>query len=186
MGRIVLVTGGARSGKSNFAETLVKGLSEEVTYIATAIPFDDEMKERIAKHQSDRPAYWKTLEAYSNLDGQIAAIESSSAVALLDCVTVMAANLMFEKRMDGYEGLSRADRAELEAYVTGAFEALVEEVFKSRLTLVCVTNEIGMGIVPDNAMTRLYRDIAGRVNQYLASKADEVHFVVSGIPMRIK
>lgn len=186
MGRIVLVTGGARSGKSNFAETYVKGLSEKVTYIATAIPFDDEMKERIAKHQSDRPSHWGTLEAYSNLDVQIAAIDGSSDVALLDCVTVMAANLMFEKRMDDYDGLTRAERAELETYVTEAFEALVKEVLKSKLTLVCVTNEIGMGIVPDNAMTRLYRDIAGRVNQYLAAKAEEVHFVVSGIPIRIK
>ena len=184
--KLVLVTGGARSGKSRFAEAYVKATSERVTYIATAIAFDDEMKERIAIHQSDRPHHWQTIEAYQDLENTLDAIQKHSDVILLDCVTVMTANLMFDQRLDHYEDMTREERVNLEKIVMGAFIRFIDGVRQTALTVICVTNELGMGIVPDNPLSRLYRDIAGRVNQYIASQADEVHFVVSGIPMKIK
>lgn len=184
--KLVLVTGGARSGKSRFAETYVKSVSNRVTYIATAIAFDDEMKERIAIHQSDRSENWQTIEAYNHLEDYLGQIQMQSDVILLDCVTVMTANLMFEQRLDHYEDMTREERGTLEKQVMEAFVNFIEAFRQTSLTLVCVTNELGMGIVPDNPLSRLYRDIAGRVNQYIAKESDEVHFVVSGIPMQIK
>ena len=145
-----LVTGGARSGKSVFAENLAGGYGD-VSYIATAIPFDDEMKDRIKKHRLQRPQSWQTLEAFCDFDS-----------------------------------CSIDEINEIEEKIKCEFEKLVCVIKERNVNAVLVTNEVGMGIVPENRLSRIFRDIAGRINQYLAKQADEVYLVTCGIEMKIK
>ena len=170
---LTLITGGARSGKSSFAQTLCDG-AESVTYIATARPEDDEMTERIARHRESRPASWMTVEAPIELPE---AIENSrSRVVLVDCVTVWLSNLLFEWR--GHTGLEVEQRSR---------EAVSRLATASQgRHLLAVSNEVGFGIVPDTPVGRQFRDLQGFVNQQLAHSATTVYLVVSGIPLRIK
>lgn len=186
MAKIVLVTGGARSGKSTFAEDYVGQLSDNVAYIATAVPFDAGMVDRIKKHVASRPAHWRTFEKFANVHEVIGEVARQSPVALLDCITVLVNNIMFENTDVDWDTISHERIDQIESNITQQIEKLVEAINKTELTCVIVTNELGMGIVPENRLARIYRDIAGRVNQYLGKHADEVHFVVSGIPMKIK
>lgn len=186
MAKIVLVTGGARSGKSSFAEAYVGKLSKNVAYIATAVPFDTGMVDRIKKHVASRPAHWQTFEKFVHVHEIIDQVASSCSVALLDCITVMVNNIMFEDIQVDWDTVSHEVIDEIELNVTSQVKKLVEAINQTDLTCVIVTNELGMGIVPENRLARIYRDIAGRVNQYLGKEAHEVHFVVSGIPMKIK
>lgn len=185
MRKIILVTGGARSGKSTFAEEAVKKLGDKVLYIATAIPFDDEMKLRIKKHQEQRPSYWETLEAYKDFDEKLKSKLEEKTVVMLDCITVMITNLMFEKCLD-WDKISVDEIDKLEEYIKTEIGKLLGVIDEAQIPFVLVTNEIGMGIVPEYASTRAFRDIAGRVNQMLAKVADEVYLCVSGIPVKIK
>lgn len=183
MGKGILVTGGARSGKSNYAETLAKELGEKVLYIATSIPFDDEMRLRVEKHRERRPGNWITYEDYRNL--WTVPFHDFDGV-LLDCITVMITNLMFdipEMRSENYENV---DFNTVEAGIMKEIKALIEAVKSSGKTVILVSNEIGFGIVPETKLGREFRDIAGRVNQYIASQCEEVYLTVCGIPMRIK
>lgn len=187
MGKIVLATGGARSGKSRFAETYLENRFEKVAYLATAIAFDDEMKDRIKKHQAQRPDHWQTFEGYRDLDQVIAEISKQAEACLLDCLTILVTNHM----MDAHESVnwdkpSPAAINAVETAILNEVRTLLSEARKQELTLVLVANELGMGLVPEYPMSRAFRDIAGRVNQLVASEADEVYFVVSGIPMCIK
>lgn len=185
MGHLVVVTGGARSGKSSFAEVLAKDYKCDVIYIATSIPFDDEMKIRIKKHIEQRPKDWKTIEAYRDIDEHLAQEKNSSSVFLLDCITIMITNIMLETPIDW----DSASDKEID-YVENEVKIQIEKVLKAAKeidsTFILVTNEIGMGIVPENKLSRIFRDIAGRMNQILAKSADEVYLCVSGIPMKIK
>lgn len=183
MGTMILVTGGARSGKSTFAEQLCKEMKGPTAYIATATAFDEEMKERIRKHQQRRPKEWKTYEVYKDIYKWIPEIQKEHQVALLDCITLLVNNLMFE---DWEEDLSVERINELEQKIQEQIQLLIQAVKKSSITFICVTNEIGMSVVAANALTRAYTDIVGRVNQLLAKNSDSVYFVVSGIPMKIK
>lgn len=185
MGKLVLVTGGARSGKSSFAEEYVKKLGENILYVATSIPFDDEMKLRIKKHREQRPSHWETLEAYKDLDLKLKdKLESKSAV-MLDCITIMVTNIMFEKNID-WDNVRADDIIVIEQAVREEIDKLISAVKEAEVPFVLVTNETGMGIVPDNAISRIFRDTAGRVNQIIARAADEVYLCVSGIPVKIK
>lgn len=185
MSRLVLVTGGARSGKSNFAESMAKEYEEKVLYVATSVPFDDEMKDRIKKHRASRPASWETLEAYKDLNRLLPEAVSGKDCVLLDCITVMITNIMFEKEMD-FDNVDIEKANQLEETVKCEVEKLIEAGKKLDATLIMVTNEVGMGIVPDNAISRVFRDIAGRMNQLLAKNCDEVYVCISGIPLRLK
>ena len=185
MGRLILVTGGARSGKSSFAEEAVKSFGDNVVYIATSIPFDDEMKHRVKKHKEQRPSFWETIEAYKDLNRHLDGRLDSKSAVMLDCITVMATNLMFEKCPD-FERISTDDAIGVEDYVNLQIQILIDTVKSSSVPFVIVTNEIGMGIVPEHKSSRVFRDIAGRANQMLAKAADDVYFCVSGIPMKIK
>lgn len=185
MRRLVLVTGGARSGKSTFAEKLAKDCNCDVVYIATSIPFDDEMKARIKKHVEQRPANWKTVEAYKDLDRHLVQEKKEPVAYLLDCITIMITNLMLESSLD-WDNISNRESDNLEAQIKQEMEKLIEVVNEKDTTFILVTNEIGMGIVPENRLSRLFRDIAGRINQMLAQAADEVYLCVSGIPVKIK
>ena len=185
MGRLVVVTGGARSGKSTFAEKLAKDCNCDVVYIATSIPFDDEMKARIKKHVEQRSANWKTVEAYKDLDKHLAKNNNLPVVYLLDCITIMITNLMLDTSYD-WDKVSQQEIDCVEAYIRQEMEKLLKVVDEKDTTFILVTNEVGMGIVPENKLSRIFRDIAGRVNQMLAQAADEVYLCVAGIPVRIK
>ena len=181
---IIYVTGGARSGKSRFAEKLAEE-SKDKLYIATAILFDDEMKARAEKHKQDRGNSWKTFEGYRDLDKVIIKNRCKDSI-LLDCITTMVTNIMFEDGEKNWESIKTEEIEKLEKRVTAEIEKLLEEGKKFKGNLIIVSNEVGMGLVPEYPLGRHFRDIAGRVNQIIAEKADEVYFLVSGIPMKIK
>jgi len=185
MTELILVTGGARSGKSTFAEQRAKELGENILYVATSKPIDDEMKHRIAKHRAQRPSEWETFEGYKNLDAELAdKVEGKDAV-LLDCITIMVTNLMLDEEFD-WESLTRSRVGQIENTILHQIKRLISLSKMSDTPFILVTNEVGMGVVPPSAMGRDFRDIAGRMNQILAKAADEVYFCVSGIPMRVK
>lgn len=185
-GKISLVTGGARSGKSGYAEKLAKGSTQPVAYIATAISFDEGMEDRIKKHRQSRPKEWITFEGYKDLHTMIPTIAKDHGTVLLDCVTIMVTNLMFENQEMDWDRISREDIDALEESIKKQITNLLGCVRDHDLWMIMVTNEVGMGIVPDTRLSRIFRDIAGRVNQMIAWDADEVYFTVSGIPMKIK
>ncbi|HEY5557862.1 bifunctional adenosylcobinamide kinase/adenosylcobinamide-phosphate guanylyltransferase [Acetobacterium sp.] len=184
MGYLIFVTGGARSGKSTFAEKLAKEELTSVVYIATAIPFDDGMKDRIARHQEQRPALWETIEQYKNFETMKEDPAFKKAeIVLFDCLTVMATNNMLDFPID-YDTCSMDKVAEVEAAIKKEVETLLD-VCKDKM-LILVSNEVGMGLVPAYKLGSYFRDIAGRMNQLVASRADEAYFTVSGIPMKLK
>lgn len=185
MGRVILVTGGARSGKSSFAEQLVAGLGPEIAYIATARAFDAEMEDRIAKHRLQRPAAWQTFEAPTDPSRIVATQSNRCDALLLDCLTVMITNRMLAQGID-WEAPTVAQMNATEADILSEINMLLEAVAAGRADLVAVTNEVGYGIVPISPLSRFFRDCAGRVNQRMAAAAAEVYLVVSGIPVRIK
>lgn len=185
-GKITLVIGGARSGKSTYAENLVKNSFKSVAYIATAIPFDSGLRDRIKKHQESRPKDWTTIEQYDDLYSIMPKLAIDHEVIILDCVTIMITNLMFKELETDWESLDYGEIDKIEEDIRNQFHNLVKSIRDQNLWLICVTNEIGMGIVPDNKLSSIFRDIAGRINQYLAKEADEVILTVSGIPMKIK
>lgn len=184
--RIVLITGGARSGKSSFAEKLASDLSEKVAYIATAIPFDEGMEDRIKKHKDSRPSYWTTYEIYKDIYKYVEQISEKHDVILLDCVTILVTNLMFENHEINWDTVTREKIDEIEMIIKEQINLFIKKLRHTKMKCILVTNEIGMGIVPENRLSRVFRDIAGRINQFIASNADEVYFTVSGIPMKIK
>lgn len=185
MSKLILVTGGARSGKSTFAEDMAKKYGEKILYVATSKAIDDEMKERIEKHRAQRPAHWQTLEAYKDLDRELTDVVRGKDAVLLDCITIMVTNLMLEQSSD-WEGLTRERVQRVESEVKTQIETLIKAAGASGIPFILVTNEVGMGVVPPSAIGRDFRDIAGRMNQILARAADEVYFCVSGIPMKVK
>lgn len=185
MSNIILVTGGARSGKSSFAESLCIKQNNKTAYIATSVAFDDEMKNRVKKHQESRPKEWKTYEIYKDIYSIVEALDKNHDTVIMDCVTLMVNNLMFTHGIEVDEASSE-ELNELENYIREQINKLLEAVKKTNLYFVIVTNEIGMGIVPENKLSRIYGDFVGRVNQLIASYSDEVYFVVSGIPMKVK
>lgn len=185
MNKIILITGGARSGKSNFAESEIRKIDKSTAYIATAIAFDEGMKNRIKKHVEQRPNTWKTYEKPTQVHEIIDTISQENEVAILDCITVLVTNTLFQSDLD-WETVSEEMVDEIEARIQKDIKAMVEAIQKTDLTVYMVTNEIGSGIVPENRLARLFRDIAGRVNQYLGQMSEEVYLVVSGIPMKIK
>jgi len=179
MARIVLVTGGARSGKSSFAEKLAKSLGEQVAYIATAEIWDGEMAERVSLHQKRRPSAWLTFEAPRQAELAIAEAASHAKVILFDCLTVYTSNSLLAQP----EEMAPENRR---GSVLEAVNRLVEAAGEVSGTVIFVTNEVGGGIVPDNALAREFRDVAGIVNQKVAQAADEVYWVVCGLPVEIK
>ncbi|CAG7840880.1 cobinamide kinase [Clostridium novyi B str. ATCC 27606] len=186
MGKIILVTGGARSGKSNYAENIAKDIEGKILYIATSIPFDDEMKHRVKKHKESRPEVWDTYEGYKDLDIVVREKNSLYDGMLLDCVTIMTSNFMFDYIGDKIGEADNITLDKVEKKIITNFEKLLNEVNKGNSTMILVTNELGYGIVPENKLARVYRDIIGRINQYIASRASEVYLVVCGIPMKVK
>lgn len=186
MAQISFVFGGTRSGKSEYAEKICREETESVVYLATAIPFDDGMRSRIKKHQSQRPQHWETLEIYKafhELESVVA--YGKSQTVLLDCVTVMVSNLMFEKH-DSYDDLSQEQVNEVEAEILAEIQKMLAFMETQNKHFVIVSSEVGMGLVAPFKSGNVYRDIVGKANQMIAAEANEVYFVVAGIPMKIK
>ncbi|HEY0292274.1 MAG TPA: bifunctional adenosylcobinamide kinase/adenosylcobinamide-phosphate guanylyltransferase [Hansschlegelia sp.] len=168
-GSVTLVLGGARSGKSRFAEGLVTASGLDRVYVATAQAFDDEMRARIAAHRDSRGGAWRTVDAPRDLAAAIDAEATENHAVLVDCLTLWLSNAL----------LADAD-IEHEAGL------LLEALVGSRGPIVLVSNEVGSGIVPDNALARAFRDHQGRLNQRVAAIADRVTLVVAGLPLDLK
>ncbi len=178
---ITLVCGGARSGKSSFAEKIAchRG-GMDVIYLATAEAGDKEMAERIKKHKQSRPQEWETKEESLQVSKVLSEINPHKVI-LLDCITVLVSNLLLQGEVD-----EKMDKEDIEARIMKEMEEIITVVKRKKLEIIIVTNEVGMGLVPDNELGRLYRDIAGRVNKYLATNADEVYITFAGLPIEIK
>ncbi len=182
--RLILVTGGARSGKSSFGEAMFKQ-EDKVLYIATAQAFDEEMKERIRRHRQQRPGHWTTMEAYKGFSERLKALSEDTTGILLDCITLMVTNILLEYNL-GWDKASTEKLNEIEDYIMEEVKAFIGSLKQLPVKTVLITNEVGWGLVPDYPLGRIFRDIAGRVNQYIAAEADEVYLVVCGISNRIK
>jgi adenosylcobinamide kinase/adenosylcobinamide-phosphate guanylyltransferase len=180
MARIILVTGGARSGKSQYAESFYAP-EEDVVYIATSKIFDEEMRERVRLHQLSRPATWITFEGSYKLYKAM----SETRHYLLDCISGLTSNIMFDLTST-YEKIPMDIQHQVERTVVNEIETLIKKIEKLDGTLVLVTNEVGSAIVPENHVARVYRDILGKVNQRVASLCHEVYLVVCGIPLKLK
>lgn len=190
MSKIILISGGARSGKSTFAEELAMK-KKNVLYIATSIPFDEEMAERVKTHKERRPDSWSTIETYREFEK----IESTNEFAeaeciLLDCLTLMTTNILFSNLGTDKEVentlIDRQLVSKTEDEIMKNINILIDSCRKADKDLIFVTNEVGLGIVPENKMTRYFRDISGRVNMMTAKLSDEVYMVFMGIPNKIK
>ena len=177
---ITLVTGGARSGKSTFAEEIFKD-RKDVVYMATSRITDMEMQERIRLHQNQRPGVWRTHEANYNLHAAV----GQETGYLLDCITVLVSNIMFDKTKDeSYINYSLQNT--IENTIMYELEKLIGEIKRNNHDLVLVTNEVGDSIVPEHHISRVFRDIQGRINQMVAKLADEVYLVCCGLPVKLK
>lgn len=177
---IYLITGGARSGKSSFAESLYKDKSD-VVYIATSKVYDEEMEERVKLHKNSRPSNWRTYEGNYNLKNAIGEEKNY----LLDCITVLTSNIMFDISKD-VEYIDYRLQGEIENKVISEVKNLIYEIENRGYNLVLVTNEVGDSIVPEHHISRVFRDIQGRVNQRIAAIANQVYLVCCGIPVKIK
>ena len=191
MGKLILLLGGARSGKSTFAEQKAREWGgDSVLYVATSESKDDEMRQRVEKHRASRPAAWTTLEAPRDVSGAIAAAHSGAAVILLDCITFLVSNYLMaasEPAEDPF-GPPSSDPFEetIETAVRADVNALAAHAHAHDVTLLVVSNEVGMGLVPAYDLGRAYRDLLGRANQDLARQADEVYLLVAGLPWKLK
>ena len=169
MKKIILITGGQRSGKSRYAEQRALRLTETPVYLATARVWDEEFRERVERHRADRGSQWQTIEEEKWLSKH----EVTGRVVLIDCVTLWSTNFFFDSKADVEQSLQ-----------------LIKEEFdrftQQEAVFFFVTNEIGLGGTPENKLQRKFTDLLGWVNQYIASKADEVVLMVSGIPVEVK
>lgn len=188
MGRLIFITGGARSGKSKFAEDLTLDLALQrdpnlnkgcVTYLATCVPSDREMRERVKMHKDRRPSYWETVEEPREVARTIREKGYGTEVLLVDCLGLYVTNLLLE---DEEETLSQ-EKGNL---ILSSVREVAEAARKVPSDVVVVSNEVGMGLVPEYLLGRVFRDVLGWANQILADASDEVYFMVSGVPMRVK
>ncbi len=181
--KTILITGGARSGKSHYAQEMAAKSGKPVLFVATAQAGDDEMRRRIEIHQKSRPASWQTLEAPARVGDRINDAIGSGQLVLLDDITLLISNAIGELlSADGTD----IDEPKAEAAVNKEIDGLIKCLRSVKADFLIVTNEVGLGIVPDNKLSRVYRDLLGKANQVLAHEADEVIFMISGIPLKVK
>jgi adenosylcobinamide kinase/adenosylcobinamide-phosphate guanylyltransferase len=179
MGRLTLILGGARSGKSSYAQNLAEASGKPVTFLATAQALDEEMSERIKKHRAERSAGWETLEIPCDIAAHVPQIKSD--VVILDCVTLLLSNLLMQFVKDDL-----VDETPFMLAVQKEIEDIIAAISGQSQEWFIISNEVGLGLVPPYQMGRVYRDALGWANQRLAREADQVLFMVAGIPMVIK
>lgn len=180
---IILCSGGARSGKSEFAEQLALSLKGRKAYVATGQAFDDEMKDRIKKHQMRRGKEWITFEIPLHLHKNWEQIKNVSDIILIDCLTMFTSNHVFAHG----DINTQEDSNRIESIILEELRLLLQEINNSNdKTVIFVTNEIGLGIVPENKLARYFRDITGRVNREVASAANKMYLTISGVTIELK
>jgi adenosylcobinamide kinase/adenosylcobinamide-phosphate guanylyltransferase len=174
--KIILLLGGARSGKSTYAQELAEQHGGNVLFVATAEALDDEMRSRIEAHKKARPQEWLTLEAPYNIGASLETQPGEFDIVLIDCITLLVSNLLG----------SGTDVPAIEKRVQDEITQIVDRAHVMDKTFIIVSNEVGTGLVPANELGRLYRDLLGKANQLLAQNADEVYLMIAGIPMKVK
>ncbi|MBU2535864.1 MAG: bifunctional adenosylcobinamide kinase/adenosylcobinamide-phosphate guanylyltransferase [Chloroflexota bacterium] len=183
MAKIVLIIGGARSGKSRYAVELARKKAEKVLFVATAEVGDEEMRQRIEEHKKARPATWRTLEVQIDVGKRIQQELGDAAVVIVDCIALLVNNVL--SRQYSVNNHTKRPKA-IEKAVEDEINGLIACFRQVEANFIVVSNEVGTGIVPADEMSRLYRDLLGKANQMLAQHADEVLMMVAGIPLRIK
>ncbi len=173
MPELILITGGARSGKSRFATELALGFSSQVVFVATAPCYSDpEMEKRINLHRKSRPSHWETIEEEKDVASVLSKINSSQKVVIIDCLTLLVSNLLLEKKG--------------EKEILDQVKAIADKGRKLNRATIVVSNEVGWGVVPATKLGREFRDIAGVANQIIAREANQVWLIVCGIPYKLK
>ncbi|WP_434512108.1 bifunctional adenosylcobinamide kinase/adenosylcobinamide-phosphate guanylyltransferase [Desulfitobacterium sp. AusDCA] len=187
MSDFTLITGGARSGKSTFAEKYAAHFGLPVIYIATAQIFDDEMAQRVKKHRQQRPEHWQVIEEPYAIRHTLENIQNKKAVVLLDCITLWLSNLLLNALKPSTESsFSETLTSEAEDRILNEVQIVAQLAKEITPPVIMVTNEVGQGIVPENPLARAYRDLAGKANQLLAHQADTLYWIVAGYPVEIK
>ena len=179
MSKITLILGGARSGKSSYAQSLAEESGKTVTFLATAQALDEEMSARIQKHRSARPIDWETLEIPLDIASHVQQIKSD--VVILDCITLLVSNLLMQFVKDDL-----VDEEPFTMEVQKEVDQLIVKMRAQKQDWIIVSNELGLGLVPPYQLGRIYRDWLGWANQRLAREADRVILIVAGIPMVVK
>lgn len=178
-GRMILLLGGARAGKSTYAMRLVqddeRASGDDICFIATAQGLDEDMTKRIARHRAERPTHWRTIEEPYQIDEALR-MAAESEVVVVDCLTLFVSNWLMR-----YE-----DEHECEQFVRRITRDFLAIARTRRQTIICVSNEVGLGVVPDTNLGRVFRDLLGRVNQEFAAAADEVYLIIAGLPLQLK
>ncbi len=183
---VTLVVGGARSGKSTFAENKAKEYGGNITYLATSVITDESMADRVKKHRAQRPQEWKTIERYKNfsqLQNDIDFVNSDTI--MIDCITTLITNFMINSGID-FDNCKVVEVNNLESKIKEEVLNLISLCRNLNKKLIIVSNEVGLGVVPAYYMGNFFRDISGRINSSIAIEADNVYFTVSGIPMKLK
>lgn len=186
MGKIIYITGGARSGKSSFAESEIFKSEKERIYVATSLTFDDEMKERVKLHKIQRGEEWITIEEYKNIEKYLEPYKSQEKIVLLDCLTNMVSNNMIMDRPVDWDTISQEELQKIEKEIEIQVEKIISFIKESSLDMIVVSNEAGMGLIPPYALGRYFRDICGKMNQIVAKNSEEAYLVVSGLTLKLK
>jgi len=179
--KCILIIGGARSGKSQFALEMASSLDDKVLFVATGEPLDEEMRERIEEHKKRRPSGWRTIEVPTGVGRRIKEEIRDARVVILDCLTLLVSNVM--SRCGDAE---QVDPKFVEDKLALEIKELIKCIDGIDASFIIVSNEVGMGLVPENRLGRLYRDLLGKVNQELARHADKIHLMVAGIAIDVR
>lgn len=174
--KVIFITGGARSGKSAYAQQIAANMGRSVLFCATAEALDEEMRNRITAHKKSRPLSWDTLEAPLDVSAALQKLDKEYDTVLIDCITLLVTNCFS----------AAGDVNQAEEHVFTEIEPLINHLQKRGSNYILVSNEVGCGIVPENRLARIFRDVLGKVNQQMAKSADEVYLMTAGLPLKIK
>ena len=185
-GKCVLILGGARSGKSRLAQEIAQQLGEKVLFVATGAPLDEEMRLRIEEHRKKRPRSWRILEAGVDVGQKIMTQIGDAEVVIVDCITLLVSNVMLSAGHEDSVEPDQIDYASAESKIMAEIDGLIRCINSAKAAFIVVSNEVGMGLVPDHRSGRVYRDLLGKANQLLAQQADDVYLMVAGVPWQLK